>query len=311
VYRNAQDAKRRIRTGMDLSSFAFYAMLKFMTKIILVDGMSIVFRSFYAINMWNSKNLHIGAIYGFLKQIVKLIDIYKSPYIVIGFDMKQETWRHRIHSEYKSNRRSTPPELIPQFEMVRNVCAILGLKVYEGDGYEADDWIASCAHTYSNNARVYIVSTDKDFLQLVSSQVVVFNPFNGIEIDQAGVVQKWGVTSEQVVDFLSLTGDEVDAVPGVYGIGPKTAARWLNEYGNIENIISNSPNLTPISKRNHLSQGIENLYKAKMLITLYKTLEVDTIDAIRMRPSMQDASNFLRAHEIDLGGRLEYALRSI
>lgn len=272
-----------------------------MTNIILIDAMSLVFRSFFAIqDMYNHRKEHIGAVYGFVNQVLNVINSYKAKHVVVALDTKEKTWRHLQYEGYKAQRKQTPPELVPQFGLIREACIAFGIRFYEGNGHEADDWIASCVYNYSQIGKVYVVSTDKDLLQLVSDNVSVYDPFRQVEIDHNGVISKWGVNPDQIVDLLALTGDAVDGITGIKGIGPKTAAKWLNEYKTLENILENAKNLTPNSKREQFLAGAHTLSQAKELITLRKGLEVDLFESTEMKPCGNRIRIFLEQNGLNL-----------
>ena len=270
-------------------------------KIVLVDGMSIVFRSFYAMqNMYNLDNKPIGAVYGFINQILNLVNLYQTKHVIVALDCKEKTWRHHIHPAYKAHRKATPAELIPQFQLVRDACEAMGLWCYEGQQHEADDWIASCVHSYSAQGKIYIVSTDKDLLQLVSENTVVYHPYQQLEIDIQGVIAKWGVHPSQIVDLLALAGDVVDGITGIRGIGPKTAAKWLNEYANLEDIIHNAQKLLPNGKRNLVLAESHTLTHSKDLVMLRKSLTVNALDEVVMKPCRVRIRNFMQDQQLPL-----------
>jgi DNA polymerase I len=277
-----------------------------MYQMVIVDGMSILFRSFYSIkDMRNSRNQHIGAVYGFTLCLLNLIERYGPKYLVVALDTSGKTWRHEMLVEYKSNRASTPPDLIPQFTMMREACNAFGVKYYEGSAAEADDWIASCANQYTDSGDILIVSSDKDLLQLVSDQVHVYDPGKKIIIKAEDVLNVWGVLPNQICDLLALAGDSADCVGGVRGIGMKTAAKWLTEYNDLDSIVKNIPNLKPISRQNMLLAGVADAIQSRQLIKLLDSLTLLPIEHVEIKPCVYSLKKFLEQSEMPLVSRAE------
>ena len=277
-------------------------------KVLILDGMSILFRCFYAMQIYNGDR-HIGGIYGFVNQLLNLIALYKTKYVAVALDAKEKTWRHLQYSGYKANRKQVPVELVPQFQLVRDACTAFGVRFYEGGGCEADDWIASCAHQYSTDTKVYIVSTDKDLLQLVSDNVLVYDPFKQVEFNTEQVISKWGVKPCQIADLLVLAGDAVDGITGIPGIGPKTAAKWLNEYGTLDNILLNMARLEPKSRRDRLLVGVHNVAGMRELILLRNSLTVNLLDEIKMDPCPVKIKHFLQNNGLTLFKKADMVLK--
>lgn len=277
-----------------------------MYNMVIIDGLSILFRSFYAMkDMRNSKNQHIGAVYGFTRCCLSMIEIYRPEYLIVALDTKQKTWRHEALEEYKSTRKPTPPDLIPQFTMMREACKALGVSYYEGSAAEADDWIASCVESYAEVEKMLIVSADKDLLQLVSEKVHVYDPGKKVVLKSEDVLKRWGVVPTQICDLLALSGDGADCVGGVKGIGLKTASKWLNEYLDLEGILENIALLKPLSRRNMLMQGIESAIKSRSLIKLQTTLEVLPIEKMKITPCVYGMKQFLEDHEMTFISKAE------
>ncbi len=252
-----------------------------MKKLILIDGYSFLFRAFFAIrNLTRSDGTPVGALYGFSRMLMKIITEIDYSHIAVVFDSGQKTFRNDIYSEYKANRPPCPPELMPQFPLVREIVKVLNIVSLEKVGYEADDIIA----TYTKKAEqqgfeVMIVSSDKDLMQLVDNSTHMYDGMKNEFIDSEKVKEKWGVEPKQVLDVLSLTGDASDNVPGVPGIGPKTAAELVNKYGNLENLIEHIGDIKQIKKKEALSNNIDNILLSKKLITLEENVPMDkTVD---------------------------------
>jgi len=248
-----------------------------MNRLILIDGYSFLFRAFFAIrNLTRSDGTPVGALYGFSRMLMKIITEIEYSHIAVVFDAGQKTFRNDIYSEYKANRPPCPPELIPQFSLVREIVAVLNIKSLEKVGYEADDIIA----TYARKAEKYgldvmIVSSDKDLTQLVDDRVNMYDGMKNEFIDSEKVKEKWGVEPKKVLDVLSLTGDTSDNVPGVPGIGPKTAAELINKYDNLENLIEHIDDIKQIKRREVLSNNIDNILLSKKLIALDEHVPMD------------------------------------
>jgi len=246
-------------------------------EIYLIDGSGYIFRAYYAMaysggaNMTNPEGTPIGAVYGFTNMLLKLINEHSHAAIAVIFDAGRETFRNAIYEEYKANRDETPEDLIPQFPIVREATEALGLPAVELTGYEADDLIAAYAKQASaQGLKVKIVSSDKDLMQLVDDNVCMFDPMKNKIVDEAGVFEKFGVTPDKVIDVQALAGDTADNIPGVPGIGIKTAAQLINEYGDLETLLSRAEEIKQNKRREKL---IEN---AEMARISYKLVTLDT-----------------------------------
>ena len=208
----------------------------------LVDVSSLFFRAYYAISnhLSSPKGLPTNALYGLLSMTDKFIRENKSENIVYCFDHEQPSFRAEIYSEYKANRKETPEDLKVQIPYIKKMISALGIPMVEHKGYEADDLIGSLAVVaQKKNFKVVIVSGDKDFAQLVSSSISLYDPMKEVSYDGFGVQQKWGVHPNQINDYLAIVGDSSDNIPGVFGIGPKGAQKLLQEYGDLEQIYKN------------------------------------------------------------------------
>lgn len=211
-------------------------------KLILIDGSSFLFRAYHAVPpLNNAQGQPTNAIYGVSNMLRKLINDYDTPYFSVVFDAPGKTFRHNIYPEYKANRPSMPEDLrvqiLPLFELIRN----LGLPLIIEEGVEADDVLGSLAKAMANQGFQVIISTgDKDMAQLVNAQITLENSMTNTKMDRQGVIDKFGVTPEQIIDYLALMGDSVDNIPGVPKVGAKTAAKWLQEYGNLDNILAHA-----------------------------------------------------------------------
>ncbi|MDH5185418.1 MAG: DNA polymerase I, partial [Gammaproteobacteria bacterium] len=210
---------------------------------VLVDGSSYVFRAFHAMpeTMTNSKHQPTGAIYGVINMLKKLLVDYDTQQIVVVFDAKGKTFRNDMYPEYKANRPPMPDALRSQIEPIHQIVEALGLPILVVDGVEADDVIGTLAAQATELGIDTVISTgDKDMAQLVNQHVSLVNTMTDTKSDVAGVKEKFGVGPELITDYLALIGDKVDNVPGVNKCGPKTAVKWLEQYGTIEGVMAHA-----------------------------------------------------------------------
>lgn len=262
-----------------------------MKKVILIDGNNILFRSFYATAytgtiMKNSKGFPTNALYGFINMINKIINEEKPEYIMIAFD-KGKTFRHDKYETYKDGRRETPPELKAQFPVAKKLVEAMGIACYEIDNYEADDIIGTFAKRVDEDAfyTATIISSDKDLLQLISDEVDVklLKQTGFIRMDKQEFINTYGVEPPYMVDLKALMGDQSDNIPGVRGIGEKTAINLLKEYGSLENLYNNIDSVKGKMK-DKLIEDRDNAFMSYDLATIYKEVPIDTdFEKIRYR----------------------------
>jgi len=211
-----------------------------MKVLYLFDGSAFLYRSFFALPpLTTSSGFPTGAIYGFLRSILAILKTEKPNYMAIAFDLPAPTQRKLAYSEYKSKRPPTPNPLKVQIPVIKELINLLGVKLLEMPGYEADDLIAYLTQKAKKEGfKVKIYSPDKDVLQLVEgSQVVVINPISEEVFDENKVIEKFGVPPQKLADYLALVGDKTDNIEGVKGVGPKTAINLINTFGSVENIL--------------------------------------------------------------------------
>lgn len=240
---------------------------------VLIDGSGLIFRSYYGIDpMTSPSGVPVQAVYGFcrvLQSLAKDWGLSVRPLVI--FDTSRTTFRNEIYEAYKAHRPDTPEDLIPQFNLVRAACDAYGVQRVELAGFEADDLIASYAKAildHEPSASVVITTVDKDMMQLVRPGVRMYNPQKRIYIDREQVIEKWGVPPEQVVEVMALTGDVSDGVPGVPGIGPKTASDWIRTHGSLEELISNIHALKANGRQQALAQNIDLARLSRRLVLL-------------------------------------------
>ena len=253
-----------------------------MEKIILVDGNNLLFRSYYATAyngnfMKNSKGFPTNALFGFTNMINKIVLEEKPVYMIVAFD-KGKTFRHNEYSEYKGGRIETPDELKLQFPVAKELLEAMGIKYYEIDNYEADDIIGTFAE-YCNKDERYeglIISSDKDLLQLISDDVEMklLKQKDYIRYNKTSFIEEYGITPDKIVDLKALMGDSSDNIPGVKGIGEKTALKLLREYKSLDGIYENLDKQTN-SIKNKLETDKENAYLSHHLATIIKDVPVE------------------------------------
>ena len=246
------------------------------TPLILIDGSSYLYRAYHALPpLMSSKNQPTGAIRGVISMVKKiLIDHPNSPLAVI-FDAKGKTFRHEMYKEYKANRPPMPEDLVEQIEPINQIIEALGIKLLSIQGVEADDVIGTLALEASEAGLDTVISTgDKDMTQLVNKHIKVVNTMNSELLDEKGVEKKFGVKPELIIDYLALVGDSSDNVPGVEKVGPKTAVKWLIEYGNLDEIIKNADKISGKVGEN-LRNGLDQLLLSKELVTIKKDVPLE------------------------------------
>jgi len=243
----------------------------------LVDGSNYVYRAFYGLPLLtNSKGFPTNAIYGFTNMLLKLKRELKPDYIVVTFDLKGPTMRHEEFEDYKATRKPMPDDLIPQIPFIKDVVRGFSVCVLEKQGVEADDIIGTLTVRADEKGwRTAIISGDKDLMQLVGENVSMIDTMKDKTYDAAAVKEKFGVGPDKVVEILGLMGDTSDNIPGVPGIGPKTAQRLIEEYGTVEEVIKNSENLRNVKLRESFRQYAEQARLSRQLANIRKDVEID------------------------------------
>ena len=239
------------------------------SPVILVDGSSYLYRAFHALPpLTNSKGLPTGAIYGVINMLRKLIRDYEPEYIAVIFDPKGKTFRDDLYKEYKANRPPMPADLSQQVKPLLDVVKTMGLPLVVIDHYEADDVIGTLAVQAVQEGKQVLVSTgDKDMAQLVNDDVTLINTMTNKIMGREGVIEKFGVPPERIIDYLALIGDTVDNVPGVPKVGPKTAVKWLAEYKDLDGIVANADNIKGKVGEN-LRNSLPDIPLSKELVTI-------------------------------------------
>ena len=249
-----------------------------MATLCLVDGSGYIFRAFYALPpMTRSDGTPVGAVYGFTSMMINLLQENACDNIVVVFDAARRNFRNEIYPEYKANRCETPPELIPQFPLIRQACEALNVAWIEKEGFEADDLIATYARiAREKRMRARVISADKDLMQLMDENTNIYDPMKKKEITLEDVEKKFGVTPDKVVEVQALMGDSTDNVPGASGVGPKTAASLIQQFGSIQNMFEHLGEISSEKRREGLLADKEKIEISKKLVSLDKFAPVDT-----------------------------------
>ena len=252
-------------------------------RLYLIDGYAMLYRSHFALirnPLINSKGMHTSALFGFINQIMKLITKNKPDLMVAAFDSSKKTFRHEKYPEYKATREKMPEEMVAQLPYLWKILESMGIPTLEQPGFEADDIIGTLATMASKEELdVYIVSGDKDFMQLVNDKIFLYAPSGRqaeIKIyDRNGVVDKWGVPPEKIIDLLGLMGDSSDNVPGVPGVGEKTAVKLINEYGSLEASLDHADEVKNKRAREGLLNARSEAVLRKELVTIDTNMYID------------------------------------
>jgi len=241
-----------------------------MKTLLLVDGSSYLYRAYHALpDLRNARGEPTGAIYGVLNMLRRLATDYKPDYLACVFDAKGRTFRDDWYAEYKAHRPPMPEDLVCQIEPLHQAVAALGWPLLMIDGVEADDVIGTLARQAAEAGMHCVVSTgDKDLTQLVNPSVSLINTMNNERLDEAGVEAKFGVPPRLMLDYLTLVGDSVDNVPGVEKVGPKTAVKWLSQYGSLDGVVAHAEEIGGVVGQN-LRRALPWLPQAKKLLTVY------------------------------------------
>ncbi|KAA3514844.1 DNA polymerase I [Agrobacterium vitis] len=277
--------------------------------LFLVDGSGFIFRAFHALPALTRKSdgLPVGAVSGFCNMMWKLLteardtSVGVTPtHLAVIFDYSSKTFRKDLYPDYKANRSAPPEDLVPQFGLIRQATRAFNLPCIETEGFEADDIIATYARAAEAiGADVTIVSSDKDLMQLVTANVHMYDSMKDKQIGIPDVIEKWGVPPEKMIDLQSLTGDSTDNIPGIPGIGPKTAAQLLEEYGDLETLMARASEIKQNKRRENILAGAELVKLSRQLVTLRTDVPLDMpLDALMLEK--QDGPKlvaFLKAME--------------
>ncbi len=242
----------------------------------LVDGSGYIFRAYHALPpMTRPDGTPVNAVYGFTAMLLKLISDLNASYLAVVFDSARKTFRNDIYPDYKANRPPPPEDLVPQFPLIREAAAACQVPSLELEGFEADDLIATLADkALAADFDVVVVSADKDLMQLVRPGVSLYDPMKNRDIDEAAVREKFGVAPDRVIDVQALAGDASDNVPGVPGIGVKTAAQLIEEYGDLDTLLARAGEIRQPKRRQTLIDNAEMARVSRRLVTLDRAVPV-------------------------------------
>ena len=289
-------------------------MAKKNKRLFIIDGYAILYRAHYALirnPLITSYGFHTSALFGFSNHLVKIIKDENPDYLVCAFDSKEKTFRHKMYSKYKANRPEMPEELQAQIPHLWELLEGMNIPVLKKPGFEADDIIGTITESVSNEEiESYIVSGDKDFMQLINDKVFLYTPGKRNAspdiYDREGVINKWGLPPEKIIDLLALMGDSSDNVPGVAGVGVKTAVKLLKEYDNIESVLDNAPKISNKRVHNGLVNGKDDAYLSKDLVTIVKDVDIDTtLDSFILK-SFDQESLGKKFEELEFYALLKY-----
>lgn len=269
---------------------------------LLVDGSNFVYRAFYALpQLTNPNNQPVGAVYGFCSMLLSLFSKHQSDLFCVALDAGRDTFRRDLYPKYKSNRDETPENLKSQFPILIEACKAFGVPLIEINKYEADDIIATLATKLeSMNYEVRIIASDKDLMQLINENIYLFDPIKSKVIKEPEVLEKFGVTPNQMISLQTLMGDSTDSIPGVAGIGPKTAAKLLDQFHSIENIYEKIEEVTPERIKNKLIDQKENIKISRQLVTLCRTVPIEQdISELKIDLNPDRVKEFLNKHRFN------------
>ncbi|MCP4706566.1 MAG: DNA polymerase I, partial [candidate division Zixibacteria bacterium] len=282
-------------------------------SLFLLDGSAIFYRAYFAFirnPMINSKGENTSATYGFVNSVMKIIRDEKPDYIAAVFDTKSPTFRHKMFPEYKSTRAKMPDDLVEQLPRIREAVKALNLVSLEKEGFEADDIIGTYSRLGEEQGmNVWIVSGDKDMFQLVSDRVKIHNPGNAKKptekLDAEGVEKKFGVPPHKVIDKLALMGDASDHVPGIPGIGPKTALNLLDEFGSFDNILDSANKIKAKGTRKKVEENKDKALISRKLVTIDRNVSMpNSIESLKIeKPDFEKAKKLFM--ELEFRGLLD------
>jgi DNA polymerase-1 len=264
-------------------------------RLVLIDASGFIFRAYHKLPPLTRRDgTPVGAVYGYVNILTKLLEETHASHIAAIFDADRRNFRHDIYADYKANRPPAPDDLIPQFPLVRLATEAMNLSVVELSGFEADDVIASYVkQARAQGMEVIIVSSDKDLMQLIQPGVTMFDAMKNKPIGADDVMEKFGVGPEKVIDVQALIGDSVDHVPGVPGIGPKTAAELIRQFGSLETLLERAEEISQPKRREMIIQHADQARISKQLVTLNtECCDLPPLDALTRRPV--DGEKFVR-----------------
>lgn len=255
-------------------------------NLYLIDGNSYFYRAYHAIRgLTNSKGFPTNAIYGFTNMILKIIREKKPDAIAIAFDSPVPTERHRIYEQYKAQRPETPNDLVIQIPHIKEIIKAFNITSFEIPGYEADDIICTIAKkAASQNIDVFILSGDKDMMQAVGNGIKIYDPMKDVIIDENHVKERFGISPERLPEIMAITGDTIDNIPGVKGIGEKTAKELLSKASSLDELINHPEKIENERIRKLIMENIENIKVSRTLATIDTDIPIDiNIEVLKIK----------------------------
>ncbi|QPT00705.1 5'-3' exonuclease [Staphylococcus equorum] len=283
-------------------------------KILLIDGMALLFRHFYATSlhkqfMRNSSGTPTNGIQGFVRHVFSAINDIQPTHVAVCWDMGKSTFRNDMFDGYKQNRPAPPEELIPQIDYVKEVSNQFGFVNIGVQNYEADDVIGTLAHQYSDENQVYVVTGDKDILQCINPNVEIwltkkgFSIYNRYTLDR--FQSEYGLNPLQLIDVKAFMGDSADGYSGVKGIGEKTAIKLIQNYGSVESVVDAIDELTP-GQQNKINNDMQNLKVSKSLAKIHTEVPLDTttlLQDMKFGTDITKILNICNEHELYVSGK--------
>lgn len=270
-------------------------------KFLVIDGSSLIHRAFFALPpLMNKQGIHTGAVYGLCNMLLKLLEDVQPKYMAVAFDKSRKTFRTEMYADYKGQRKPTPPELSEQFPLSMKVLESVNIPTLELDNYEADDIIGTFAVHAPQDIEVIIVTGDRDELQLIDKRTKVFYTKRGISdiqiFDEAEFASAYeGLVPRQLIDLKGLMGDTSDNIPGVPGVGPKTALKLIKEYGDVETVLENIDKVSGKALKAKLEDNKESALLSKKLATIYTEAPVDlALEKYELKPVQESAKALLQ-----------------
>ena len=274
-------------------------------QMIIIDGNSLIYRAFYGLPTLTTKDgKHTNAVYGFMSMLFKVLKKYDPEYVGVAFDLKAPTFRYKEYSEYKAGRKKMPPELAEQIKPLKDILDAMNIFRIESEGFEADDLIGTISKICEQNKiESLIVTADRDALQLASEYTKILITKKGVSnleiYDDKQVMERYEVTPTQFIDLKGLMGDKSDNIPGVPGVGEKTAIKLLKQFGTVENLIQNTELISAKKLREKIESNIENIILSKRLTTIITSIPVVVnLDELKfVEPNYGELVELFRKHE--------------
>lgn len=273
------------------------------SKLLIIDLSNFIFRAYYGVKpLFNKEGLQTNAIHGVCSMFLNLLKQTHPSHVIIAIDSDKRKDRSILYSEYKMNRKETPKELSEQIAPIKEFFKLINICQIVSDGQEADDVIGTLAVKECNNFNsIFIASSDKDLMQLISGGIYMFDSMKGVLYDKNRVFEKFQVYPEQIIDYLSLVGDKSDNIPGVQGIGPKTASQLILDFNSIDGIYQNIDSIKSDKVKEKLLLNKDNCFLSKELVTINKDLDLkyslcDCEPAIKLNDEL---TKFLEKYELD------------